>query len=77
MGRMHSKGKGMSSSALPYKRSAPSWLKMTTPEVPASTCSRSLYTGADGTCSWYQLGALVLDTAASADVLATCRSLTR
>ena len=33
MGRMHSKGKGMSGSALPYKRSAPSWLKITTPEV--------------------------------------------
>ena len=33
MGRMHSKGKGMSSSALPYKRSAPSWLKTTPQEV--------------------------------------------
>jgi small subunit ribosomal protein S13e len=33
MGRMHSKGKGMSSSALPYRRSAPSWLKTTTAEV--------------------------------------------
>ena len=33
MGRMHSKGKGLSGSALPYKRSPPSWLKMTAPEV--------------------------------------------
>lgn len=33
MGRMHSKGKGMSSSALPYKRSPPSWLKTTVAEV--------------------------------------------
>ena len=33
MGRMHSKGKGMSSSALPYKRSAPSWLKTSPQEV--------------------------------------------
>lgn len=33
MGRMHSKGKGMSSSALPYKRSKPSWLKTTSEEV--------------------------------------------
>lgn len=33
MGRMHSKGKGMSSSALPYKRSPPSWLKTTATEV--------------------------------------------
>jgi len=33
MGRMHSTGKGMSSSALPYKRSSPSWLKITSQEV--------------------------------------------
>ena len=33
MGRMHSKGKGMSSSALPYKRSPPSWLKISAAEV--------------------------------------------
>ena len=33
MGRMHSKGKGLSRSALPYKRSAPSWQKMTAAEV--------------------------------------------
>jgi len=31
MGRMHSKGKGISASALPYRRTPPSWLK-TTPE---------------------------------------------
>jgi hypothetical protein len=33
MGRMHSKGKGMSGSALPYKRTPPSWLKVTSAEV--------------------------------------------
>ena len=33
MGRMHSKGKGMSKSALPYKKSAPGWLKTTSSEV--------------------------------------------
>ncbi|BBG96277.1 ribosomal protein S13A [Prunus dulcis] len=33
MGRMHSHGKGMSASALPYKRSSPSWLKVTAPDV--------------------------------------------
>lgn len=38
MGRMHSKGKGMSSSALPYKRSAPSWLKTTSQEVVDTIC---------------------------------------
>lgn len=31
MGRMHSGGKGISKSSLPYKRAPPSWLK-TTPE---------------------------------------------
>ena len=38
MGRMHSKGKGMSSSALPYKRSSPSWLKTTPAEVKDTIC---------------------------------------
>ncbi|CAD6887673.1 unnamed protein product [Tilletia controversa] len=33
MGRMHSKGKGISSSALPYRRTPPSWLKTTPEEV--------------------------------------------
>ena len=33
MGRMHTPGKGMSGSALPYKRSAPSWLKTRCQEV--------------------------------------------
>lgn len=33
MGRMHSSGKGISSSALPYKRSPPSWLKITSSQV--------------------------------------------
>ena len=30
---MHSRGKGISSSALPYKRSAPSWLKLSAQDV--------------------------------------------
>uniref|UniRef100_A0ACD5UZK0 Uncharacterized protein n=1 Tax=Avena sativa TaxID=4498 RepID=A0ACD5UZK0_AVESA len=33
MGRMHSNGKGMSSSVLPYKRDAPAWVKTTAPDV--------------------------------------------
>jgi len=33
MGRMHSKGKGISSSALPYSRAPPSWLKTSPEEV--------------------------------------------
>ncbi|GHJ83998.1 hypothetical protein NliqN6_0400 [Naganishia liquefaciens] len=33
MGRMHAPGKGISSSALPYRRSQPSWSKTTPEEV--------------------------------------------
>ena len=33
MGRMHSGGKGISSSALPYRRNPPSWLKTSPEEV--------------------------------------------
>ncbi|CAD5125634.1 DgyrCDS13834 [Dimorphilus gyrociliatus] len=33
MGRMHSFGKGISQSALPYRRSVPTWLKMSSEDV--------------------------------------------
>ncbi|CAK8693111.1 unnamed protein product [Clavelina lepadiformis] len=33
MGRMHAPGKGLSSSALPYRRSVPTWLKLTSDDV--------------------------------------------
>ncbi|KAH7816015.1 putative 40S ribosomal protein S13 [Monocercomonoides exilis] len=33
MGRMHTPGKGISSSAIPYSRAAPSWNTLTTQEV--------------------------------------------
>jgi hypothetical protein len=33
VGRMHTPGKGISSSALPYSRRAPSWLKTTSTDV--------------------------------------------
>jgi len=33
MGRMHAPGKGIASSALPYRRTPPSWLKITSDEV--------------------------------------------
>ncbi|EMS61682.1 putative calcium-binding protein CML7 [Triticum urartu] len=33
MGRMHSRGKGISSSALPYKRTPPSWVKTAVADV--------------------------------------------
>ncbi|KAF9941783.1 ribosomal 40S subunit protein S13, partial [Modicella reniformis] len=36
MGRMHSGGKGISSSALPYRRTAPTWLKVSPEDVKES-----------------------------------------
>ncbi|KAI9218420.1 40S ribosomal protein S13 [Blastocladiella britannica] len=38
MGRMHAPGKGISSSALPYRRSPPSWCKVTPQKVVESIC---------------------------------------
>ncbi|KAL5716943.1 ribosomal 40S subunit protein S13 [Ranunculus cassubicifolius] len=38
MGRMHSGGKGISSSALPYKRTPPSWLKISPLDVDENIC---------------------------------------
>src|ERR1700716_1467236 len=38
MGRLHSKGKGISSSAIPYSRTPPSWLKTTPEQVVDQIC---------------------------------------
>jgi hypothetical protein len=38
MGRMHSKGKGMASSAIPYKRTPPSWAKASPRDVEDHVC---------------------------------------
>lgn len=38
MGRLHSNGKGISSSALPYSRAPPSWLKTTPEQVVDQIC---------------------------------------
>ena len=38
MGRMHAPGKGISKSALPYKRSPPSWLKISAADVEEHVC---------------------------------------
>ncbi|KAA8495591.1 40S ribosomal protein S13 [Porphyridium purpureum] len=38
MGRMHSKGKGNSKSSLPYKRTAPGWLKASPQDVVDQIC---------------------------------------
>jgi len=38
MGRLHSKGKGISSSAIPYSRNPPAWLKTTPDQVVEHIC---------------------------------------
>lgn len=38
MGRLHSKGKGISSSAIPYSRTAPAWLKTTPDQIVDHIC---------------------------------------
>lgn len=38
MGRMHTPGKGISKSSLPYKRTPPSWLKATPSQVEDHVC---------------------------------------
>ena len=38
MGRLHSNGKGISSSAIPYSRTAPAWLKTTPDAVEDQIC---------------------------------------
>eukprot|EP01098_Paradermamoeba_levis_P016188 TRINITY_DN8596_c0_g1_i1.p2 TRINITY_DN8596_c0_g1~~TRINITY_DN8596_c0_g1_i1.p2 ORF type:complete len:153 (+),score=7.79 TRINITY_DN8596_c0_g1_i1:61-519(+) len=39
MGRMYGPGKGKSGSALPYRRAAPSWLKVTSRELVEKICT--------------------------------------
>ena len=38
MGRLHSKGKGISASAIPYSRTPPTWLKITPEQVVDQIC---------------------------------------
>lgn len=38
MGRMHSRGKGISRSSIPYKRTPPGWVKTTPEEVTDHVC---------------------------------------
>eukprot|EP01092_Planopodium_desertum_P014748 TRINITY_DN75360_c0_g1_i3.p2 TRINITY_DN75360_c0_g1~~TRINITY_DN75360_c0_g1_i3.p2 ORF type:complete len:174 (+),score=20.51 TRINITY_DN75360_c0_g1_i3:68-523(+) len=38
MGRMHSRGKGISKSCLPYRRTPPSWLNITSQQVSDHVC---------------------------------------
>jgi small subunit ribosomal protein S13e len=38
MGRMHAPGKGIARSAMPYKKTPPAWLRVTSDEVEAQIC---------------------------------------
>lgn len=38
MGRLHSKGKGISSSTVPYSRNPPSWLKASPDQIADQIC---------------------------------------
>ncbi|GBN32032.1 40S ribosomal protein S13 [Argiope bruennichi] len=38
MGRMHAPGKGISQSSLPYRRSVPTWLKLSSDDVTEQLC---------------------------------------
>lgn len=38
MGRLHSRGKGISASAIPYSRNPPGWLKTTPAQVEEQIC---------------------------------------
>jgi small subunit ribosomal protein S13e len=38
MGRLHSNGKGISASAIPYSRNPPAWLKVTPDQVAEQIC---------------------------------------
>ncbi|CAZ85690.1 unnamed protein product [Tuber melanosporum] len=41
MGRLHSNGKGISASAIPYSRTRPTWLKTTAEQVEDMICKRA------------------------------------
>ncbi|KAL1643302.1 ribosomal 40S subunit protein S13 [Diplodia intermedia] len=43
MGRLHSKGKGIASSAIPYSRTPPAWLKTTPEQVVDQICKLAKY----------------------------------
>nr|GMD01501.1 40S ribosomal protein S13 [Ipomoea batatas] len=63
MGRMHSRSKGISSSALPYKRTPPSWLKISSGDVEDNICK---FTKRDMTPS--QIGVILRDSHGIAQV---------
>merc|ERR1712023_565830 len=57
MGRMHSKGKGIARRSLPYKRSAPSWVKQS-----ASDCVKEICNMAKKGYTPSQIGVVLRDS---------------
>merc|ERR1712144_162285 len=57
MGRMHSKGKGIARRSLPYKRSAPSWVKQS-----ASDCVKEICAMAKKGFTPSQIGVVLRDS---------------
>merc|ERR1711892_121801 len=57
MGRMHSKGKGIARRSLPYKRTAPSWVKQS-----ASDCVKEFCTMAKKGFTPSQIGVVLRDS---------------
>ena len=63
MGRLHSKGKGISASAIPYSRNPPAWLK-TTPDQIVEQISRLAKKGVTPS----QIGVILRDSHGVAQV---------
>lgn len=66
MGRLHSNGKGISSSAIPYSRNPPAWLK-TTPEQVVEQINKLAKKGATPS----QIGEILRDSHGIAQVKGT------
>eukprot|EP01115_Flamella_aegyptia_P002275 TRINITY_DN136295_c0_g1_i1.p1 TRINITY_DN136295_c0_g1~~TRINITY_DN136295_c0_g1_i1.p1 ORF type:complete len:152 (-),score=33.97 TRINITY_DN136295_c0_g1_i1:87-542(-) len=69
MGRMHSSGKGISKSALPYNRNPPSWFRSTPEEVMQTICKL-----ARKGCTPSQIGVILRDSHGVAQVSAVTGS---
>lgn len=68
MGRMHSHGKGISASAIPYSRTPPAWLKTTPDQVVDQICKLAKK-GATPS----QIGVVLRDSHGVAQVSVVCQ----
>uniref|UniRef100_A0A2K5Q820 Small ribosomal subunit protein uS15 N-terminal domain-containing protein n=1 Tax=Cebus imitator TaxID=2715852 RepID=A0A2K5Q820_CEBIM len=67
MGRMHAPGKGLSQSALPYRRSVPTWLKLTSDDV-----KEQIYKLAKKSLTPSQIGCLVVKNSMTTSIVGRC-----